>query len=41
MREQEILARLRDLHPDAAGAVLSSDDLEGIEVTADIGDSGK
>jgi Gas vesicle protein G len=39
VREREILARLRDLNPDAAGAVLSTDDLEGVEVTADIGDS--
>ena len=38
-REHEILARLRELHPEASGVVLTSDDLEGIEVVADIDDS--
>jgi hypothetical protein len=39
-REHEILARLRELHPESGGAVLSADDLEGIDVVADLGDSG-
>jgi Gas vesicle protein G len=37
--EREILARLRELHPEASGVVLSSDDLEGVDVIADIDDS--
>ena len=39
LREREILARLRDLHPESSGTVLSTDDLEGIDVVADVGDS--
>ena len=38
VREQEILARLRELHPEASGVVLTSDDLEGVDVVADIDD---
>jgi hypothetical protein len=38
VREQEILARLRELHPESSGAVLSTEDLEGVEVVADLGD---
>jgi hypothetical protein len=38
LREQEILARLRELHPEAAGVVLTSDDLESVDVVADIDD---
>ena len=38
VREREILARLRELNPESAGAVLSSDDLESVEVVADLGD---
>ena len=34
-REREILARLRELHPEADGAVLSSEDFESVEVVAD------
>jgi vacuolar-type H+-ATPase subunit C/Vma6 len=37
-REREILARLRALQPDATGAVLSSEDLESVDVVADLGD---
>ena len=37
-REREILARLRELRPETAGAVLSSGDLEGIDVVADVGE---
>jgi hypothetical protein len=39
VREQEILRRLRELHPERSGAVLSIGDLEGIDVVADAGDS--
>ena len=39
LRERDILARLRELHPESSGTVLSTDDLEGIDVVADIGDS--
>ena len=38
-REREILARLRELHPESSGMVLSTDDLEGIDVVADVGES--
>jgi hypothetical protein len=38
-REHAILARLRELHPDSGGAVLSADDLDGVDVVADLGDS--
>ena len=38
VREQEILARLRELHPEASGVVLTSDDLESVDVVADIDD---
>lgn len=37
-RERDILARLRELNPGAGGAVLSTDDLEGVDVVADVGD---
>lgn len=37
-REREILARLRELHPGTAGAVLSTDDIESIDVVANVGD---
>jgi hypothetical protein len=37
-REREILARLRELNPGSGGVVLSTDDLEGIDVVADTGD---
>jgi len=40
-REREILARLRELTPGSAGAVLSTDDLEGVEVVADVGDQSE
>jgi Gas vesicle protein G len=39
VREREILARLRELHPESRGAVLSIGDLKGIDVVADVGDS--
>ena len=39
LRERDILARLRELHPESSGTVLSTDDLEGIDVVADVGDS--
>jgi Gas vesicle protein G len=38
VREREILARLRELNPGTAGAVLSTDDLAGVDVVADVGD---
>lgn len=38
LREREILARLRELNPAAGGAVLSTDDLAGVDVFADVGD---
>ena len=41
VREREILARLRELHPEAAGAVLTSDDLESVDVVADFGDESE
>ncbi len=37
-REREILARLRELHPETKGAVLSSEDLESVDVVAHLGD---
>ena len=37
-REHEILARLRELHPETTGAVLSSDDIQSVDVVADLGD---
>jgi len=36
-REREILARLRELSPETTGAVLSSEDIEGVDVVADLG----
>jgi hypothetical protein len=39
MREREILARLRELHPEASGAVLSSEDFGSVEVVADLGEA--
>ena len=41
VREGEILARLRELHPDAGGAVLSSEDLHSVDVVADLGDESE
>jgi len=42
VREREILARMRELQPDTdRGVVVSSRDVSGIEVSADIGDIGK
>jgi hypothetical protein len=41
VREREILAKLRELHPETSGAVLSSDDLESVDVIADLGDESK
>jgi hypothetical protein len=38
LREREILARLRELNPETGGAVLTSDDLESVDVVADFGD---
>lgn len=40
-REREILARLREFHPEASGSVLSSEDFESVEVVADLGDETK
>jgi hypothetical protein len=41
VREREILARMRELHPGASGTVLTSDDLQSVEVVADLGDSAE
>ena len=41
VREREILATLRELHPDASGVVLTSDDLESVDVVADFGDESE
>ena len=38
VREREILAKLRELHPETTGAVLTSDDLESVDVVADLGE---
>ena len=38
VRERELLARLRELNPESSGAVLTSDDLESVDVVADFGD---
>ena len=40
-REREVLARLRELHPETTGAVLSSDDLESVDVVADLGEQSE
>ena len=40
-REREILARLRELHPETSGAVLSSEDFESVDVVADLGDESE
>jgi len=40
-REREILARLRELHPEASGAVLSSEDFESVDIVADLGDEAE
>lgn len=37
-REHEILTRLRELHPETSGAVLSSEDIQSVDVVADLGD---
>jgi hypothetical protein len=39
VREREILARLRELHPESAGVVLSSDELTRVDVEANIDDA--
>ncbi len=39
VREREILARLRELHCGISGVVLSTDDLESVDVVADFDDS--
>jgi hypothetical protein len=41
VRERDILARLRELHPETSGAVLTSDDLESVDVVADLGDQSE
>ncbi|HZM92333.1 MAG TPA: gas vesicle protein GvpG [Vicinamibacterales bacterium] len=41
VREREILARLRELHPESSGVVLSTEDLEGVDVVADLGDADR
>ena len=41
VREHEVLARLRELHPEATGAVLTSDDLESVDVVADLGEQSE
>jgi hypothetical protein len=38
VRERDILARLRELQPETSGTVLTSADLESVEVVADLGD---
>jgi hypothetical protein len=40
-REREVLARLRELHPETTGAVLTSDDLESVDVVADLGEQSE
>ncbi len=40
-RERAILTRLRELNPGTGGAVLSTDDLEGVDVVADVGDESE
>jgi hypothetical protein len=39
VREREILARLRELHPESSGVVLSSDDLTRVDIEAQVDDS--
>jgi hypothetical protein len=41
VREREILARLRELNPESTGAVLSSADLESVDVVANLGDQSE
>jgi len=41
VRERELFARLRELNPEAAGAVLTSDDLQSVDVVADFGDESE
>jgi len=41
VREREVLARLRELHPEPTGAVLTSDDLESVDVVADLGEQSE
>ena len=41
VREREVLARLRELHPETTGAVLTSDDLESVDVVADLGEQSE
>jgi len=41
VHEGEILAKLRELHPEASGAVLTSDDLASVDVVADLGDESE
>ena len=40
-REREILARLRELHPESSGAVLTGSDVARVDVIADVGESDK
>jgi Gas vesicle protein G len=41
VRERGILARLRECHPETTGAVLTSDDLESVDVVADLGEQSE
>ena len=41
VREHEVLARLRELHPETTGAVLTSDDIESVDVVADLGEQSE
>ena len=41
VREREVLARLRGLHPETTGAVLTSDDIESVDVVADLGEQSE
>jgi len=41
VREREVLARLRELHPETTGKVLTSNDLESVDVVADLGEQSE
>lgn len=41
VRERELLVRLRELNPESAGAVLTSDDIESVDVVVDFGDESE
>lgn len=41
VHEREILAKLRELHPDTSGTVLTSDDLASVDVIAHLGDESE